>query len=173
MLGGASRDPADLERFLSGSGVPPELSAVESILSLAAGNTIPAAQGFLLDPIAKACIEAHAMELAKKHYSAEWDVADHHSKHPYDLLCTRGTDALYVEVKGTTSTGAAVIVTSNEVTHARTHGPATELFVVTKIRLDRSEDGRLTASEGQPRILVDWAGAEAVIVPLAFKVVLG
>lgn len=46
-------------------------------------------------------------------------VHDRHVGNSFDLLATRGDERLYVEVKGTSTSGEQVILTKNEVAHAR------------------------------------------------------
>jgi Protein NO VEIN, C-terminal len=69
-------------------------------------------QGFQLDQQAKVAVEAHAMNMAAEFYStACWDVEDVHDTESYDLICRRGGEIKHVEVKGTTTDGAEVILT--------------------------------------------------------------
>ncbi len=56
----------------------------------------------------------------------------------YDLDVRRGSEHLYVEVKGTTSTGEEVILTRAEVELHQSQHPSTVLMVVAGIDLDRS-----------------------------------
>ena len=68
-------------------------------------------QGFQLDQEVKAAVEALAMNLATEFYSKAWDVEDVHGTESYDLICRRGDEVKHVEVKGTTTDGAEVILT--------------------------------------------------------------
>jgi predicted RNA-binding protein with PUA-like domain len=102
-------------------------------------------QGFQLDQEAKVAIEAHAMNMAAEFYSTAWDVDDVHGMESYDLICRRGNEVKHVEVKGTTTDGAEVILTPNEVRHAR-ENPRTALFVVSNIVVERADDGTVTAT---------------------------
>lgn len=72
-----------------------------------------------VDQEAKAAVEALAMNLATEFYSKTWDVQDVHGTESYDLICRRGREKKHVEVKGTTTDGAEVILTPNEVRHAQ------------------------------------------------------
>ena len=67
-----------------------------------------------------------------------WDVKDLGTTKSYDLHYTRADGVLRVEVKGTTSAGAEVILTRNEVSEHRQAHPANALVVVHTIELDRS-----------------------------------
>ena len=57
------------------------------------------------------------------------------------------SEVKHVEVKGTTTDGAEVILTPNEVRHAR-ENPCTALFVLSNITVERAEDGAVTATGG-------------------------
>ena len=105
-------------------------------------------QGFHLDQDMKVAMEAHAMNMATELYSADWKVEDVHGTESYDLVCRRGDEIKHVEVKGTTTDGAEVILTPNEVRHAREY-PCTALFVLSNITVERADDGTITATGGR------------------------
>src|SRR5690242_14584975 len=86
-------------------------------------------QGFQLDQEAKVAVEVLAMNTATEFYSSGWEVEDVHGTESYDLICRQGSEVKHVEVKGTTTDGAEVILTPNEVRHAREY-PSTALFVL-------------------------------------------
>jgi hypothetical protein len=130
----------ELEHHVAGAGAIPEVDAVRHAVNLAAGRADARSQGFLMSPAIKRAVELHAMELAIAHYSRNWQVSDVHADHPYDLECRRGDRVIYVEVKGSTSRGEAVIVTPNEVRHARR---------IIRIRSSSSSQG--SSSKPQPR----------------------
>lgn len=72
------------------------------------------------DPIRRKKVEDAAQERLMKHYRNQgWEVEDTHIGHPYDALATRGSERLFLEAKGTESSGEAVLVTPNEVAHVR------------------------------------------------------
>ncbi|MBP1136513.1 hypothetical protein JOE31_002745 [Arthrobacter sp. PvP023] len=50
-----------------------------------------------------------------------WTVTDTRQNRPYDAVVDRGGERIYLEAKGTRSNGDSVIVTRNEVDHARQH----------------------------------------------------
>ena len=78
-------------------------------------------QGFQFDVDVKVAVEAHAMNAATDFYREDWDVEDVHGTESYDLICRRHGEVKHVEVKGTTTDGTEVILTPNEVRHAREH----------------------------------------------------
>ena len=89
--------------------------------------------------------------------SKAWDVEDVHGTKSYDLICRRCDEIKHVEVKGTTTDGAEVILTLNEVKHAR-ENPCTALFVVSDITVERADDGIVIATGGKhhPNDRGDW-----------------
>ena len=95
-------------------------------------------QGFQLDQEVKVAVEALAMPMATVFYSKAWDVEDVHGTESYDLICRRGRRAKACRGQGNQTDGAEVILTPNEVRHAREH-PCTALFVVSNITVERAE----------------------------------
>jgi len=131
-------------------------------------------QGFTVDAAARRLIELHAMEAAKRHFSKVWpNVVDTSASHPYDLRCSKRHRELRVEVKGTTGDGRTIMLTRNEVAHARTFYPHVSLFVLANIRLDRAvSSGTLRASGGAVRLLEPWDVDAAGLIPLTYTCVL-
>jgi len=125
-------------------------------------------QGFQLDQEAKVAVEALAMNAATEFYSRDWDVEDVHAAESYDLICRRGNEVKHIEVKGTTTDGAEVILTPKEVTHAREHS-YTALFVLSGITVKRTEDGTVTATGGQHRYFDPWRLDDGTLTPLGFR----
>jgi hypothetical protein len=114
-------------------------------------------------------VEALAMNMATEFYSTTWDVEDVHGTKSYDLICRRGDEIKHVEVKGTTTDGAEVILTPNEVRHAREH-LCTALFVVSDITVERAEDGTVIATGGKQHLHDPWRlgrEADAAGLPLS------
>lgn len=159
----------DLESAVATPRAFSEAAAVRAIVSVAAGRTVARFQGLQLSPVVRKAIELHAMERAKAHYDADWDVKDVHQSRPYDLECRRHGAILYVEVKGSTTTGEAVIVTPNEVEHARDHHPDTELFIVSEILVENATTGAPRASGGIERSYRGWGIDESRLRPLGFE----
>lgn len=102
--------------------------------------------GFARDQQAKRAVELWAMERARGLLiEAGYEVEDHSGHAPYDLLAKRDGVDMCVEVKGTRGDGTSVILTSNEVEHARSKYPDTALIVVTGITYanGRASGGRV------------------------------
>src|SRR5262249_2042490 len=125
-------------------------------------------QGFQLDQEAKVAVEALAMNAATEVYSRDWNVEDVHATESYDLICRRGDEVKHVEVKGTTTDGAEVILTPMEVTHAREF-PSGALFVLSGITVERTEDGTVTATGGEHRCYDPWLVDNGTLTPLGFR----
>ena len=63
---------------------------------------------------------------------------------------------LRVEEKGTTGAGGSVLLTRNEVAHARKHYPDVALFVLSGVTLEGRGTGAPQASGGEPRVFDPW-----------------
>jgi hypothetical protein len=112
-----------------------EVEEARSIVAESAGKP-SMRRGFRLSATARKAIEDHAVEMATQYCSKQgWTVKDVSRKESYDLHCYRGEAELRVEVKGTTSEGREVLLTPNEVSHAREAFPHMMLLVVSQIRL--------------------------------------
>jgi hypothetical protein len=150
--------------------VSPEVADAEDTLAELAGKR-PKGQGFLVSPDGRRALEDHAMALADQHYRASgWDVDDVAAHESYDLLCTKPTgEQLHVEVKGTQSDGRQILLTRNEVAHARDVFPNVALFIVARIQLYRDEDEAIRARGGDVIIVEPWQLREDGLSPLAFE----
>ena len=106
------------------------------------------------------------MDVAMSCYrDAGWKVDDVSATESFDLLCTRDGEELHVEVKGRSTDAATVILTRNEVAHAREH--PTALFVVSNISVSRDKSGT-PASGGDYRVYEDpWQPNDDDLTPLA------
>lgn len=161
------RAPTNQE--LEGALAQPDVDTEAQALVRALTSAKARHQGFGPDYPTRRAIELHAMRLAEKHYAADgWEVADVSSRKPYDLHCTRRTDVLRVEVKGTTSSGASVLVTANEVQNAQKYARDTALFVVSYVRVASSEDGPV-ASGGKITELRPWDPSSGVLEAIGYR----
>lgn len=124
-------------------------------------------QGRQLDAKARKAVETLAMERASAYYAGlQYVVKDVSLSQPYDFECRMGHRVLRVEVKGTTTKGATVLLTRNEVNSARAH--PTELFLLHSIKLERTHDP--VATGGVHRILpANWAPQEDALIPTTFE----
>jgi hypothetical protein len=123
-------------------------------------------QAYLADAEIRRAVESHAMEVAADLLSRQgWLVTDVSANHPYDLRCTRDgeTGELHVEVKGTMGAGERILLTANEVRHARSAFPEVALVVVSGITFT---DGR--AEGGEPILRQPWDVNAGELTPTAF-----
>jgi hypothetical protein len=143
---------------------------VEEAINDAAGKVARSGrgQGFQLDQKVKVAVEALAMNAAIMFYGKTWKVEDVHGAESYDLICRRGNEVRHVEVKGTTTDGAEVILTPNEVRHAREY-PYAALFVLSNITVERAEDGTVTATGGTCTSYDPWHLDDGTLKPLGFR----
>ena len=87
-------------------------------------------QGRPLDPRVKKAVELRAMDVATESYRRSgYSVEDVSGNHPFDLRCTDGHHEIHVEVKGTQGAGETVVITGNELKHARDDSVQTDLAV--------------------------------------------
>jgi hypothetical protein len=126
-------------------------------------------QGFVVDSKLRNALEEYAMEVAKRYFeSKKYKWKDHHKTCSYDLLCTRGQEVLYVEVKGTVTAGEAVFLTANEVRFARENRKHMVLFVLHSINVSPGKDGYVL-SGGEHRRIQPWNVDRGTLKPLAYK----
>lgn len=94
-------------------------------------------QGFSSDAERNAVIETHAMELALNYLrSIPWrNIRDTSASKPYDYVADSPNGRIYIEVKGTTSSGESINLTKNEVAHFTEHAPNTALVLISNIKL--------------------------------------
>ncbi len=126
-------------------------------------------QGFQRNQEIKAKVEALAMKMATEFYAGKgWVVRDVHSAESYDLLCLRNSEVKHVEVKGTTEDGAMVLLTPNEVLHAR-ENPRTALFVLSNIKVEPTKDGTINVTGGVCHLNDPWHIDDGTLAPLGFR----
>lgn len=95
-------------------------------------------QGLQMDPEIRKAIEDAAQDRLMQHYRDEgWNVTDTRHNRPYDAEAIKGDERVYLEAKGTQSKGETVIVTRNEVEHARLHPGLCMMGIWSEMRLTR------------------------------------
>jgi hypothetical protein len=125
-------------------------------------------QGFLLNKTLRLKLEQYAMEAATEYFKSSRFVVDDHSKnHPYDLHCKRGSQVLYVEVKGTQTHGEQIILTNGEVEFARHHKGQMALFILHSINVLEFRGDFQLKGGGQRRIR-PWNVDHGRLSPLSF-----
>ncbi len=144
-----------------------EIEEAEHVIEEYAGKK-RSGQGFSTNSDMRRAIEQYAMQEAKAFYEKQgWKVFDVSTTHSYDLLC-KGDEGeeLHVEVKGTTSDGTQILLTANEVKHARDHYPKVALFVVSQIQFYPTSIEK--PKGGEIQILEPWNIEKGTLSPLAF-----
>jgi hypothetical protein len=124
------------------------------------------AQGFVVDPRSRRAIEIHAVALARGHYMQQGYAVEEVGK-PYDLRCSEAQKTLYVEVKGTQTSGSEILLTNNEVMFAEDHEGEMELFVVSNVEIFHTGD-HVEARGGEVRVM-KWAIDRNRLFPLGFS----
>ncbi len=155
-----SVSPESLELFLAqGSVATDPFALVEALAAPLRG------QAFLADADLRRAIELCAMEQATAFYVDEgWVVDDVSSSRSYDLHCARRGAELHVEVKGTTGLGERVLLTRNEVNHAREAFPNTALVIVTNILVKGGQ-----ATGGKMSVYSPWDVDAGVLTIVAMS----
>ena len=108
-------------------------------------------QGFGLSQAERKSVELYAMRIARDLYELKgWTVSDKSSSHPFDLLAERNHERRFVEVKGTTGRGHAIILTRGEVEHVLNNSKESALVIVSGIVLAKdSNNDEWIASDGE------------------------
>lgn len=137
--------------------VAPEIQEALEMANESAGKkrSRTSRQGFKLTQPQKRAIELQAVSKATDFLREQgWEsIKDVGDKASFDLECRRADEVLYVEVKGTTSLGHAVVLTRNEVELHREVHPNNALVVVSEIDLDRES---ATATNGKVNFICPW-----------------
>lgn len=90
------------------------------------------------------------------------------TRQSFDLLCTKGQDVeRRVEVKGTASDGSTILLTPNEVDHARNQYPNVDLFIVANINVIDGDPVSVTGDD--ERVIDAWDVDEGVLLPVGFS----
>lgn len=157
------------EGMSAASGDPAIASAIEVVDRAISRDS---GQGYGLSAAERRAIEMRAVEVTTTYLESEtgghWTVRDVGSTHSYDLHATRGAETLYVEVKGTTTAGAEVLLTRNEVELHRAMHFHNMLAIVTGITLDRRGEAP-SATGGDLEVTSPWRIADESLVPLAYR----
>lgn len=120
----------------------------------------------MVDAALRHDIELHAMKKATEYFELHgYSVVDVSAKKPYDLECSLNGDTLFVEVKGTQSTGEAIFLTANEVTHAQQHPNQSALFILHSIEVSNDRG----ISGGEQVVQLPWRANAENLQPLTYK----
>ncbi len=160
-----------LEVMLAG-GAPPDPQAEEAKRAVERVARPPrnGGQGRGLSAEQRRAVELRAVAVVTLWLKGEsWNVEDVSSqRRGYDLHATRGEEELHVEVKGTTGSGASVILTPNEVRHADANPGRAVLSVVNGIELSET-DGTWKADGGTRRDFNRWRVSDGALEPVGYE----
>lgn len=113
-------------------------------------------QGILISAPIRKAVEKRAMKCATDYYEGKkYRVEDVSSKKSYDLLCIKGKDIKYVEVKGTQGRCERIFVTRNEVKHALKYKNNTALFIQYNIKVN-CHGRKIKAVGGKFKTISPW-----------------
>jgi hypothetical protein len=146
--------------------VDPTADAAEEIVDAAEKALARAqGQGFASNEKERTAMENHAMAAAKRRFRLSgYKVEDVSAREAYDLRCSKDGTELHVEVKGTTTTADAILLTRNEVRHACDSRNRCALFVLASIKLKAGK-----ASRGSERILLPWRIRRGSLSPISYS----
>lgn len=163
----------DTSAFLPGDAAP-EVTDATLAAAQAAGNAAqPSGQGFNLSAVEKSAIEEHAVKLATDYFEGQhYTVSNVGDQESFDLLAAKPGTQLSVEVKGTVSMGAQVVLTFNEVEHHRDAFPHNALVVVHSIQLSHT-GSRPVASGGTIVVTQPWSIEHADLKPISYRYTTG
>lgn len=126
-------------------------------------------QGFIADSKVRKAVELRAMALAKEWYGElGFTVEDTSKNRPYDLRCTRDADVRRVEVKGTMGGGDHVWLTRGEVSAAEETNTITDLFIVSNLSVERTEESAIV-SGGDIDVILGWLPSRDDLTALQFE----
>lgn len=140
-----------------GDKTPAELRRLGLLISKPGGR----AQGRMSNHDLRVVVDRHAMRSARRHLrTSGWsdgEIIDTSASKPYDFECQRaGVPLLRVEVKGTTTSGAKVLLTRGEVDHATLGDVPVALLVLSRIEITKDGKGNLRASGGRVEYIEPW-----------------
>ena len=158
-------------RRVTASFESPEVAAAEAAVAVATGRQ-GQEQGRRQSPEERVAIEIYSMDQATKYLESPegggWNVKNVCRGNPFDLFCWRGDERLRVEVKGTSSSGEAVILTWGEVEHNRRWANEVALVVVHGVKVT-IEAGKVRVSGGTLTMRFPWDTRDEDLEVLAYK----
>jgi hypothetical protein len=109
------------------------------------------------------------MDLATHYYEeAGYTVTDVSGHASYDLSCNKLGITLHTEVKGTTGDGEKILLTPNEVEHAKDYSPVA-LFIVKSIIVNHAPTEHCRAAGGKPVHLDPWDIGQGKLEPVGYS----
>ncbi len=152
--------------------LPPEVFEVVSSAEKAAGAVGASKRGgkvFGLTKAQQGAVEAHAVRMAQQYLEDDgWSWRYVGDRQTWDAEAKKDDTTIYVEVKGTTSPGAQVILTDTQVREYTARYPRTMLVVVRNVRLDRQATPPI-ATGGDLACVHPWRISEADLEAISWK----
>lgn len=156
------------------SAEPTEIKAAEEAIDEIAGK-IPkvrkySGQGIRGTYKENKAVERRAVDLAISYFRStnNWEsIKDTGDKESYDLLLTNKSKKMYVEVKGTQSSGDKVFLSKNEVIVQKKFYPNNALVIVSGIKLEKVEEPK--ASGGSIKVISPWKIMNNHLTAMAFE----
>jgi hypothetical protein len=123
-------------------------------------------QGWQMDPARRKKVEDAAQRMLMEHFRKDgWTVQDVRFGNPYDAIATKNGRTLWLEAKGTETSGASVIVTPNEVEWARTHPGDCIIGILSDVTF--LPNGEIDAASGTFRVFT-WNPDGGALAPRAY-----
>lgn len=152
---------------------PEEVMVLEAARPRQSSNSRGTGQGRGLSLAERRAVELHAMKRATEFLQSEgYVVEDTSATRPFDLKASRASEIIFVEVKGTTSFGQSIILTSGEVTLQRSSYPNNALILVHSIELSRNHTPPI-ATGGKLHIDRPWLITDDILSPVTFNCRIG
>ena len=156
------------------SAEPTEIKAAEEAIDEIAGK-IPkvrkySGQGIRGTYKENKAVERRAVDLAISYFRStnNWEsIKDTGDKESYDLLLTNKSKKMYVEVKGTQSSGDKVFLSKNEVIVQKKFYPNNALVIISGIKLEKGEEPK--ASGGSIKVISPWKIMNNHLTAMAFE----
>jgi hypothetical protein len=136
----------------------PELASPEvrhAAQAMASAAARPKTAAVDPEPGDRVAVEARALNVVLAHYSARGAVNDVGRTAGFDYSVVIDGQEWHVTVKGTTSSGEEIVLTPDEVAHARGHEHL-DLCIVSNIRVERDEAGQSAGAGGILQIHHPW-----------------
>ncbi|TFC81154.1 DUF3883 domain-containing protein [Cryobacterium cheniae] len=125
-------------------------------------------QGWLRDAKLKVAIELHAVQKAVEHYVELGATDILELGKPFDIKLMLGGDERRIEVKGSSGAVDSVLLTRNEVIHARGF-ESMDLVVVDEIEFERLSNGEYATKGGRIRVWNGWSPSEQSLTAMSYK----
>jgi hypothetical protein len=147
----------DSEYSASAESIPEIMQVTEAIEVITGKRKAASGQGFQISSKIRRAVELKAMGLATAYFkNLGWRVENVSQRESYDLRCLKDIEELHVEVKGTTSNGSQVLLTPNEVEHAKLNRLNAVLVVVSHLQVNDMDADEPKVTGGEIKVFQPW-----------------